>query len=486
MPLVSIDVPELPADARATLNLLVSRVREKAGRNLLRRRYYDAHNQLKDLGIAIPPQLTSLEVVVGWPAKAVDSMSRRTILQGFDSAVVDVAEIGVDAVWDENRMDSEVPSAHTSSLIHSTAFASVTAGDVLAGQPAAIIRARSAEWAAGEWDPVSRCLSSAVLVLDVDPYTREATEVEFHIPGLAVTIRRDGGRWQVADWSEYRAWGPGVPVEPLPYRAALDRPFGRSRISRGVMYLTDAAVRTMLRTEVSAEFYNAPQRYVLGADEDTFKDDAGNPVPAWKVYAGRLNTLSRDEDGNLPEVGQFAQQSMQPNVEHLRSIAQMFAAETSLPVGSLGIVQDNPSSAEAIKAANEELGVEIEHWQRTSLGPAWRRVMKHALVIANHQGGAAPTAAEMRAYGSLRPQWGSWATPTEVSLAQASLARVQAIPALAQTDVELEKMGYDRDEIDRIRSDWRRAQGGSLIQSLAAGRLPATQPAPAVTGANAG
>lgn len=474
-PLTNIDVPDLPAGDRATLNMLVQRVREKAGRNLLRRRYYDGHNRLKDLGISIPPTLTDLEVVVGWPAKAVDSMSRRTILEGFQSASANADDLGVSEIWDGNRLDSEAPASHTSSLMHSVSFVSTTAGDVLAGQPAAIIRARSAEWAAAEWDPVMRCLSAAVLVLAVDPLTREATEVEFHVPGVAYSIRVVEGRWQTVNVSTYRSWEPGVPIEPLPYRSALDRPFGRSRISRGVMYFTDAAVRTMLRTEVGAEFYNAPQRYALGADEDAFKDKAGNLVPAWQVMLGRLLTLSRDEEGELPTVGQFAQQSMQPNIEQLRSIATMFAAETSLPVGSLGIVQDNPSSAEAITAANEELGIEIEHWRRTSLSPGWRRVMKRALVIANHQGGAVPTATELRAYGSVVPQWGSWSAPSEASQAQASLARVQAIPRLAETDVELERM-YTRDEVDRIKAQWARSASRANLAALAPPPAPAPAP----------
>ena len=261
-------------------------------------------------------------------------------------------------------------------------------------------------------------------------------------------------------------------AEALPYQAELENPFGKSRITRAVMYYTDSAVRTMLRTEVSAEFYNAPQRYALGADENAFTDDAGNPVPAWQVMLGRLLTLTRDEDGNLPQVGQFPQQSMQPNIEQLRSIAMMFAGETSLPVGSLGIVQDNPESAEAIRARNEELGIEIEHWQRTTLGPAWKRLAQKALAIGDD------SPAALAAYRTIRPQWGSWAQSSEVSQAQASLARVQAVPRLAETDVELEHMGYTRDEIERIQAQWARASSRSNIAALTSKALADAQETP--------
>jgi len=458
----------LPADLQDVYTGLVTRLREKATRNELRRQYYDGHNRLKDLGISIPPQLKTLEVVVGWPAKAVDSMSRRTILEGFTStAGAEVAD-EIQQVWDGNRLAAEAPALHTSTLMQSCGFQFVTAGDVPAGEPKALVTNRAASWATGEWDARARSLRASLSVVRTEEATGRPTEINLYVPNLVVNARElRQGTWDL----RYIPHRMGVPVELVPYKALLDRPYGRSRISRGVMYLTDAAVRTMLRTEVSAEFYNAPQRYVLGADEDAFKDDAGNRVPAWQVIAGRLNTLTRDEDGNLPQVGQFPQQSMQPNVEQLRSIAQMFAAETSLPVGALGIVQDNPSSAEAILAANEELGIEIEHWQRTALAPAWERTMRRALAIT------ASSDAAVLAARTVRAQWGSWSAPSEASQAQAALARVQAVPRLAETDVELERMGYTRPQIERIQAQWAREASRSNLTGLIAAAGARTAPA---------
>jgi hypothetical protein len=459
----------LPADLQDVYTGLVTRLREKATRNELRRRYYDGKNALKDLGISIPPQLKTLEVVVGWPAKAVDSMSDRTILEGFTSTAGEELKDDIAEIWEGNRLASEAPALHTSVLMQSCGFQFVTAGDVAAGEPAALITNRPAGWATGEWDARTRSLRAALSVVRTDEATGRPTEINLYVPNLVVNARElRQGLWDL----RYIPHRMGVPVELVPYKALLDRPYGRSRISRGVMYMTDAAVRTMLRTEVSAEFYNAPQRYVLGADEKAFTDDSGAPVPAWQVYAGRLNTLTRDEDGNMPEVGQFPQQSMQPNVEQLRSIAQMFASETSLPIGSLGIVQDNPSSAEAILAANEELGIKIEHWERTGLAPAHERSMRRALAITASSDTAALAARTVRA------QWGSWSAPSEASQAQASAARVAAVPRLAETDVELERMGYTRPQIERIQAQWSRSASrqslAALLESAGARNAPPT------------
>ena len=445
----------LEASERRIALELVRRLNMKWNRNQLRRRYYDGHNALKDLGIAIPPPLKTVEVVVGWPAKSVDAMIDRTTLQGFISTTgSSTMNAFLADVWESNRLAVEIPSAHTSALIHSCAFVFTSRGIVEQGEPEVLISAKSAEDATAMWDARRRRVSAALSVDDRDPDSGEATLLHLYLeamegrPGRVLQIRRNA--WGYLEAVEVSTFSGPVPVEVLPYQPSLTRPFGKSRITRAVMYQTDAAMRTMLRTEVGAEFFNAPQRYALGADEDAFTDASGNPVPAWTVMLGRLLALSKDEDGDLPQVGQFAQQSMLPNVEQLRSIAQMFASEVSLDVGSLGIVQDNPSSAEAIRARHEELGVKIENWRTAVLSPTWKRVMGHAAAMVD---GSASLAAEV---SSISAQWGSWSAPSEVSQAQASMARVQAVPRLAETDVELERMGYTPADIARIRTDWAR------------------------------
>lgn len=452
---------------------LVRRLNDKSPRNQLRRRYYEGHNALKDLGIAIPPQLKSVEVVVGWPAKVVDSMIERNSLQGFVSTSGSATMNALLAdLWESNRLAVEIPSAMTSALVHSCAFLFVTKGIPGADEPEALIVTKSAEDASAIWDPRRRRISDALSVDDRDPDSGEPTLIHLFFsardgrPGRVMRVSR--GPVGALEAVEVATFSGPVPVEAIPFQPSLNRPFGRSRVTRAVMYQTDAAMRTMLRTEVGAEFFNAPQRYALGADEDAFTDPSGDPVPAWTVMLGRLLTLTRDENDELPQVGQFPQQSMVPNLDQLRSHAQMLAAEASLDVGSLGIVQDNPSSAEAIRARHEELGIKIENWRTAVLTPTLNRVMGHAAAMVD---GSEALLSEV---SSISPRWGSWSAPSEVSQAQASLARVQAVPRLAETDVELEHMGFTADEIKRIRADWRRSDGRGTLDALkrAAANVP--------------
>lgn len=449
-------VPGLGAMHQDILSGLVAKIQAKRTRNLLRSKYYNYKNALRDLGISIPPQLRSVETVVGWPAKAVDAMSRRTVLEGFVRADgSSTADLGIDALLEANRASALVPQAHTSALIHSVSFVSVTAGDVEAGEPEALILARSAQSATGQWDSRRGALKSALSLVSVDEDSGAPTEMVLYVPNLAIWMRRDGSKWDIRQAPH----DLGVPVEILPYRPSLERPFGASRISRPVMALTDSAVRTLLRTEVGAEFFNAPQRYVLGADEDAFKGQTG-----WQVMLGRLLTLTRDEDGNVPTVGSFAQQSMQPNESHFRMLAQAFASETSLPLRALAVVGDNPESAEAIVEANKELELEIRHWENAFLGPAWKRVVATMMMMIDD------SPAARAEYATLKAQWTDPTTVSVIAAADAFVKKAAQIPGLGETTVGLRMAGMSSDQIEQFRAERARAAAGGVLDRILAGR----------------
>ena len=145
---------------------------------------------------------------------------------------------------------------------------------------------------------------------------------------------------------------------PVIYRPDAMRPFGRSRISRACMSIMQGALRTLLRSEVSAEFYSFPQKYITGLAQDA-------EVESWKATISSMLTFTKDEDGEKPTLGQFTQQSMSPFTEQLRTFAALFAGETGLTLDDLGFVTDNPSSAEAIKASHENLRLAARKAQKT-------------------------------------------------------------------------------------------------------------------------
>lgn len=449
-------VPQVPglsdADA-ATVRRLAETIVAKARRNQVRRRYYDYKSGLKDLGISIPPHMRKVETAIGWPAKAVDAIARRCILQEFTLGDgVDPRDVGLPQIVEDNRLSSLLPQALTSALIGSVAFAFVTLGDVEAGEPEVLITMRSSEFATGTWNPRTWSLSDALSIVSVDE-NGVPDHMVLYVPNRAVVMRRDGSRWDVRQ-SEHEL---GVPVEPMPYRPMLDRPFGRSRISRPVMSLTDTMVRTLLRTEVGAEFYNAPQRWAMGAHKEAFAD-----TPGWEAILGHMLAIGPDEEGNVPTVGQFPQQSMEPNLAQMRALAQQFAAETSLPLRSLGIVGDNPESEGAINQANDEIEIEISHWQNTSLTPALRRTMATALRVLDDSPAARST------YATLDARWRP-VKSISPSAAGDWLVKVgSVIPDLPTTSVGLEMAGLTMEQAARYKVEESRERGRRTLEALVA------------------
>lgn len=443
-------IPGLSEDHRAALSRLAAQLMAKSSRNRIRRQYYDYKQGLKDLGIALPPSLKSVEAVLGVPAKAVDSMVRRTVLDKWslpDNLTTE--DLGIDQVYEANRLDSEIPAALTSTLMHAVTFGFVTAGGP--GEPESMISFRSAEWATGSWDSRRRCISEALSVQSVDQFGIPDS-LAMYLPNLVILMRRHGADWEL----QQATHDLGVPVEPIPFRPLLDRPFGSSRITRPIMALTDSAVRTMLRTEVGAEFYNAPQRYALGAPEKAFD------APGWLIRLGALLTIDKDEDGDLPTVGQFAQQSMTPNVDQMNMIMRLLSAETNLPLRSLGVMGDNVESAESQRTAERDFVLDVKFWQQGALTPAFQRLMTYALRLRDDS----PAAREV--YRKMRPHWQrpDLVSPAEAADAVTKLNSAITPGSFGGSEVGLEMAGLEPDQIVRWQAEQRRTQGAANLTAI--------------------
>lgn len=452
---------QMPAEDFRLLEDLIHRLQAKRLKNRERLDYYEMKTLFRDLNIAVPPSLRNLEVAMGWPAKAVDLLARRVKLEGFVLPDGDVADWGIPEVWDDNRLDVEAPQAITSSLINTPAFLAATLGNQDAGEPEILITAADATQSTGIWNPARRGLKGALQILAGDD--QGPSRVILVTPTRAYGMtRHDNDQWEV------RVTEHGldrVPVEPLVYRPTLTRPFGSSRISRAVRSITNSGMRTVVRSEVGAEFFSSPQRYLLGADEDMFVDENGNKKSTWDLVMGRILSIPNavDEDGNelpMPQVGQFPQISMQPHTDHFRMWASMMAGETGLSMSSLGVVQDNPSSAEAIYAAKEDLILEAEG-AADAFAPAFVRTMITGIQIRDNLATPPP---ELRRLGA---RWRDPSTPSRAAATDAVMKQIQMGVIPADSEVALEALGYDDTTIARVMAERRRAAGRATIAALA-------------------
>nr|DAY30273.1 MAG TPA: PORTAL PROTEIN [Caudoviricetes sp.] len=468
---VPTDVRGLTEDDAALMARLVKQWQAKRARNALRRQYRDMQVNVAFLGASVPPYMRDqLDIVCGWPDKAVTSLASRCMWDGVTSPSGEEDPLGAMSLLHANRFDLLVPELVDATLTYCCSFVVALPGDPVAGDPDVVVTGADALWATGLWDVRRRGLEAGLLVDSADDNGKPTSVLLLtaeHVTRLAL-----GDRGWVAVARMDHSLGR-VPMEPLPYRPALGRPFGRSRISREVMSITDRVVRAGFRTEVSSDLYAAPALLLLGADETMFQNAQGEKVPLWSWYMGRLKSLPKDEDGDKPDLQVIPQQSMEPFLAMKRALAAEFASATSLPISALGIVQDNPSSAEAIYAAKEDLVIEAQNTTR-SIGYGLNRIVQDAICLRD----GIPVSEMDDEVRNLATRWRNPAMPSVVSQSDAVVKQISAIPELAQTDVALEELGYSAEQIVRIRSQIKRAQAGGVLDRLLASTPTLAAPAP--------
>lgn len=306
---------------------------QKRVRVLKRYNYYEMKNLALDFGISSPPELRMWNSVVGWCAKGVDALADRLDLDGFADDVFDMT-----GIYDQNNRDIMIDSAIKGALIASCSFIYISQDE--SGFPR--LQVIDGDDATGIINPVTQMLNEGYAVLERNEFKVPIKEAYFT---NEYTAYYENGT--LVDQVENKA--PAPLLVPIIFKPDSQRPFGHSRISRACMAYTGSALRTIKRSEISAEFFSFPQKWATGLDPDV-------EIDKWSAAMSALIRFSVNENGDdHVKLGQFAQQSMTPHVDQLKMFASLFAGETGLTLDDLGFPQSNPSSYEAIKAAHENL-----------------------------------------------------------------------------------------------------------------------------------
>ena len=400
-------------------------------KNQLRRRYYDGENVLKDLGISIPPSLRNIETVVGWPKKAVSAMASRSRFDGF-TVGDEVLSKQVEQLVRRCNLKRKYKQACESELIAGCDFVTLSKG--AEGEPPVIITTHSAEDGTAIWDERMGRIRCGLVIMH---YGDSGMPDEIALYTDKTTVHIDAsGDGIVIENMPHRMGRPLM--EALAYNPTEDQPLGQSRITRAVRSITDSGVREALRTEISAEFFTAPQKYLLGVDSDPFKKKT-----VWEAYIGSILAISQNEDGSTPTFGQLSQGSMQQHTDYMRALAARFSGETNVPVSQLGVIHDNPSSAEAITQANEPLIMEVTDLNEGN-GEALVTIAKMALAIAND--------VTLDSYDELQiaANFKNPLMPSIASQADAMVKIASVVPEFAATEVFWEQLGFGEDMRQKV------------------------------------
>lgn len=434
-----------------------------SARNAALEDYYEGDVMVKDIGVDVLPPEADVHVSLScnWPEKAVDALANRS---RFDSFVFEdgQGDPALARIAAANHLATDYKRHVLGQLKRGCMFATVgKLGDSVN------VRFHGADSAAGVWDELHGRLGSGFVVANRSrtAYSQNRAvpvQVNLHMPGSVTVITRS-----LRNPSEWTADTQPQPndrplMEAFCFRPTDSKPMGSTRITKAVRDLTDDVLRVRLALAVSTAFYAVPQKYLLGLTDSQYDKLIGSK---WSTYINSVFMTTRDgESGETPELGQLQANSPQALIDLIRSDAALFSGATAVPLNSLGIVQDNPSSAEAIEAARADL-IDVADDLNADNAESLRQVALMAMAVASNKRIADLDEAQLGVMAHFKnPRMASLAASAD---AATKIAAVDA--GFADTDVFYEMQGFDAATIARIKAQKRRAQGMNLLAAAAAG-----------------
>jgi hypothetical protein len=195
---------------------------------------------------------------------------------------------------------------------------------------------------------------------------------------------------------------------------------------------------------------------------------------------GHANSISRDENGDVPSMHQIQQATMQPHLDSLSMITRMVAASSNLPASAFGIVSDNPESAEAMDTAYRRLIREAEAQNRL-FSRALVHVGQKSVLLRDNE---TVVSDELR---SLVASFERISLQSPAAAADAFSKYAGVIDGFATSDTGLRFAGFDSNQIASLKQNASKAQASSALDRLlGASGDNSTGREPTVGGAEAG
>lgn len=314
--------------------------------------YYDADNDIRDYGISTPAKMVHLRPGIGWASRAINTLSDRVVFEGFVND-----KFGINQYLESINGLRVINNTKHDTYIGGCAFVAVS--DDPDSDKKILVPFTAIE--------ATGCLNQTTGLLD---------------NGLAVTRwgkpqpkgKMKGKRFAPVDYLVFTPVYTAVFVDreivdiipnptgrtllhPLTRRSSAAKPLGKSRLSNTVRRIIQEVGRLKRREEIAEEFYSLPQRYINGLAEGATKD------PNLDSAIGKVWTITKDDEGEKPEVGQLAQMSIDQFETAKKDKARDFCAETGLTLRNLGYETANPSSAESLVAMSDDLLLEATNSQ---------------------------------------------------------------------------------------------------------------------------
>lgn len=311
--------------------------------------YYDADNDVRDFGISTPRKMINHRPGIGWASRAVNTLSDRVKFDGFARDTFGtndyLTDIGAWTVLGKAKHDA---------FIAGCAFVAVSDNE----DGTKVLIPFTAQEATGEVDQKTGLLKYGLAVTRWSPPAKKTRGVLFAPADYILFTPNFTAIFLSRTISEIIPNPTGrTLLHPITHRATADRPLGKSRLTNTARRIIQEVGRLKRREEIAEEFYALPQRYINGLAEGAKKDDNLDSA------IGKVWAITKDEDGEKPDIGQLAQMSIEGFIGAKKDKARDFCAETALTLRNLGYETGNPSSPESLAAMSDDLLLEATNSQ---------------------------------------------------------------------------------------------------------------------------
>lgn len=327
--------------------------------------------------------------ITGWATSAVDVIIDKIKMEGFYNPDPSDADLEDTTQWlndtyRDNFFESEQSYAHKDSSITGISFISVGKGVVENGEPEVIWIAENSSTMTVDFDRRTRSVKSAFKIYK-GATDDDADTAVLYLPNSTINLVRVDDTWVETSRDDHELGF--VAVVPVFNNADSKYIYGKSDITPSLRYFIDTAQRILYESETNLRRLSSPIRYISGMskkDLDGIKENGSSVLKFQKGDFLHLPTNIMDgENGSplVPTIGQLPANDPNIVLNMIQSVARLAAHEAGVPETTFGFSTVNPTSADAINAAdnglNKRAATRIEQLKRT-----YKLLAKVSLAVA--------------------------------------------------------------------------------------------------------
>jgi hypothetical protein len=226
----------------------------------------------------------------------------------------------------------------------------------------------------------------------------------------------------------------------------------------------------MMNMNATAELMAVPQRAIFGVERaELIKNTQTGAL--WEAYIANILAFGESEG----KIQQLAAAELRNFGDGMAEISKLVAGITGLPPQYLAFSQDNPASADAIRASEDRLIKKAERKCKI-FGGGWEQVMRLCLLIME---GSIPKEAFR-----METIWRNPATPTFAAMADGVVKLATTAAPDGRTVLPIEsariRLNFSEEEREQMRA-WDKESPRNMLSQLLAPPSPPQFQAPTPT-----